>query len=113
MAKFMINICYGNSAQKQSADYDAQFVMGKYKEWSQKIAARTLLAHKLKDNEGRKVDRSAGGKITDGPFIETKEAIGGFYLIEARDYAEAVAVAKECPTLLYGGGYVEVREVEF
>jgi len=45
---------------------------------------------------------------TDGPFAETKEALGGFYLIEARDLDHALAIGKLCPAP-YGG--VEVRPI--
>ncbi|WBQ07485.1 YciI family protein [Kribbella sp. CA-293567] len=44
--------------------------------------------------------------VTDGPFIETKEALGGFYLIECKDLDQALALAKLCPS-----GYVEIRPV--
>jgi hypothetical protein len=46
--------------------------------------------------------------VTDGPFVETKEALGGFYLVEAKDLDQALAIAKLCPAP-YGG--VEVRPV--
>jgi hypothetical protein len=49
-----------------------------------------------------------GGEVTDGPFAETKEALGGFYLLEAPDLDTALAVAKRCPAR-FGG--VEVRPV--
>jgi hypothetical protein len=49
-----------------------------------------------------------GDVVTDGPFIETKEALGGYYLIEAKDLDQALAIAKLCPAP-YGG--VEVRPV--
>jgi hypothetical protein len=49
-----------------------------------------------------------GGAVTDGPFAETKEALGGFYLIEAADLDEAIAIAKQVPAR-FGG--VEVRPV--
>jgi hypothetical protein len=49
-----------------------------------------------------------GDVVTDGPFAETKEALGGFYLIEARDLDHALEIAKLCPAP-YGG--VEVRPV--
>ncbi len=48
------------------------------------------------------------GEVTDGPFVETKEAFGGFYLVEARDLDHAIALAKLCPAP-FGG--VEVRPV--
>jgi hypothetical protein len=53
-------------------------------------------------------DGSGGFVVTDGPFVETKEALGGFYLIEAADLDEAIALAKKVPAP-FGG--VEVRPV--
>jgi hypothetical protein len=46
--------------------------------------------------------------VTDGPFAETKEALGGYYLIEAADLDEAIAVAKQVPAR-FGG--IEVRPI--
>ena len=46
--------------------------------------------------------------VTDGPFVETKEAFGGYYVVEARDLDHAVEIAKLCPA---PGGGVEVRPV--
>ena len=46
---------------------------------------------------------------TDGPFAESKEALGGFYLIEAADVDEAIALAARCPGAEYGA--VELRPV--
>ncbi len=49
-----------------------------------------------------------GGQVTDGPFVETKEALGGYYLVEAADLDQALAVGRLCPAR-FGG--VEVRPV--
>jgi hypothetical protein len=46
--------------------------------------------------------------VTDGPFVETKEALGGYYLIEAADLDQALAVAKLCPA---PRGGVELRPI--
>lgn len=48
--------------------------------------------------------------VTDGPFIESKELIGGFYIITANSMDEAVELSKGCPVLKFGGN-IEVREV--
>ncbi len=53
-------------------------------------------------------DSAGGFSVTDGAFAETKEALGGYYLIEAADLDEAIAIAKQVPAP-YGG--VEVRPV--
>jgi len=55
----------------------------------------------LRNDDGRML-------LTDGPFIETKEAVGGFYLIEARDLDHALEIGKLCPAP-FGG--VEVRPI--
>ena len=56
--------------------------------------------------------RSRGGKvsITDGPFAETKETLGGFFLINARDLNEAIQVASKWPSARLGS--IEVRPIE-
>jgi hypothetical protein len=56
------------------------------------------------------VRQDAGGSIavTDGPFAETKEALGGFYIVEAADLDEAIALAKQVPA---PSGSIEVRPV--
>ena len=53
-------------------------------------------------------ERSGGLAITDGAFVETKEAVGGYYVVEAADLDEAMAVAKDIPAP-FGG--VEIRPV--
>ena len=49
-----------------------------------------------------------GDVVTDGPFVETKEVLGGYYLIDAKDLDQALEIAKRCPAP-FGG--VEVRPV--
>jgi hypothetical protein len=62
------------------------------------------------EGEGARV-RLAGKRavVTDGPFTETKEVIGGFFMIDAESLREAVEIAKRCPHLR--NGFVEVRQV--
>ena len=48
------------------------------------------------------------GVVTDGPFLETKEALGGYYVVEADDLAAAVEIAKDVPARF---GFAEVRQV--
>ena len=51
---------------------------------------------------------AADGSVTDGPFAESKELVGGYSLIEAKDLDEAVKFTANCPSFSYGGK-VEVR----
>ena len=60
---------------------------------------------------GRIMSGDGGSIVVDGPFTETKEAIGGYFVIEAADYAEATELAKGCPVFA-NGGVLEVRQIE-
>lgn len=90
-----------------------QAILGRHRAWGEKLRAqgRMVGGSKLKDGEGRMV-RLNGSKpvITDGPFTESKEVIGGYYAIEADDYDHAVETAKDCPHLDYGT--IEVRQID-
>lgn len=48
--------------------------------------------------------------VTDGPFIESKEMVGGFFIVKAESIDAAIEIAKDCPDLAIGGS-VEVRDV--
>ena len=91
-----------------------QQVIAKYVAWRTKLSSLGKLAggQKLRDDSGRVlIPRSDGVDVRDGPFTETKDAIGGYFLITARDYDEAVTLSRDCPHLTYGGR-IEVREIE-
>jgi hypothetical protein len=95
-----------------SAD-DMQAIVQRYVAWRAKIQkdGRSVTGHKLTDGEGR-VMRGAGGamKVTDGPYAEAREVIGGLFVIEAASYDEAVELSKDCPHLEFGS--IEIREVQ-
>jgi hypothetical protein len=79
-----------------------------FSEWQEKFRANLVdLGGRLKPG-GRVVTASG---VTDGPFAEAKETIGGFMVVAAEDYDRAVAVAKECPGLVRPGSTVEIREI--
>ena len=50
------------------------------------------------------------GVITDGPYAEVKEIVGGYIIVKADDLDEAMTIAENCPVLFFGG-HVEVREI--
>lgn len=59
---------------------------------------------------GGKVVRGKDKLVTDGPYVEVKDLVLGFLIVEARDLAEAVELSKGCP-MLEGSGSVEIRPV--
>ncbi len=62
------------------------------------------------EREGRIISGRKGRVVADGPFVESKETIGGYFLLQVNTLDEAVAIAKECPGLPYGA-QIEVRPV--
>jgi hypothetical protein len=67
-----------------------------------------LLGGNALQSTGTATSIRGGSEVTDGPFVETKEVLGGYYLVEAPDLDAALAVGKLCPAR-FGG--VEVRPV--
>jgi hypothetical protein len=71
-----------------------------------------IVAHPLKSVRTAVTVRVRAGKLaaTDGPFAETKETLGGFFLIDARDLNDAIDVASKWPSARLGS--IEVRPIE-
>jgi hypothetical protein len=101
----------GTRWDKNLSPEELQNVMGKWSSWFERLVEQGKIksAHPLMD-EGKIVTWKKGQTVADGPFAESKEAIGGYFLLQMTDQDEALAIAKECPTLKYGMT-VEVRPV--
>ena len=82
----------------------------RWMDWIASIAAENKLADRGNRlaTTGKVV--KANSIVTNGPFVEIKESIGGYSIITAASYEEAVEIAKSCPILTVGGN-VEVREI--
>ena len=76
-----------------------------------RAAGKMVVGERLRpDGDASRVRVKAGQRqVMDGPFAETKEALGGFYLIECDTKQEAVEWAKKIP--LREGGFIEVRPI--
>jgi hypothetical protein len=87
---------------------EIQAIIERYRSWKNKVHAS---GQKLHDGEGRVVTRKEGGvAVTDGPFVEAKEVIGGYFIVTADDYAAAEKLVEDCPHLDYGS--IEIRRIE-
>jgi hypothetical protein len=118
MAQFILLLHNTIGARPEMSPEEIQGIIAEYKAWSRKLQAeeREIASHKLTRDGGRIVrarrDGADGGTVvTDGPFPEAKEIIGGFFIIEANDYADAERLVADCPHLKYGGG-IEIRQIE-
>ena len=82
--------------------------MQKWLAWSKQLTEKGLFKSGEPLEKGGKVVSKKD--VTDGPFAEAKDVIGGFMLIEAKDMAHAIETSRGCP-ILEVGGTVEVRPV--
>jgi hypothetical protein len=70
----------------------------------------TCLGGRPLGDEGKVVSGKNGRVVADGPFAESKEAVGGYFVLQVDTMEEAVAIAQQCPMLNHGAK-VEVRQV--
>jgi len=87
---------------------EMQAISNKWKEWVEGIAAQGKLV-----GQGSRLSTDGkvlkpGGVVTDGPFVEIKERLGGYIVVSAENIDEAVTLAHGCPTL-DADGSVEIR----
>ena len=112
MSQFMLFIRNGEEPNELSPEQIQQAIQ-RFSAWARKLReqGKLVAAEKLKDNEGLLLRTRNGQIVVDGPFAETKETIGGYFIVEAATLDEAVELTKECPALS-NGGIVELREIE-
>jgi len=92
---------------------EAEQMYAEYRKYSEDLAKAGVIrgGSELKPTSTATTVRVRGGKqqVTDGPFAETKEQLGGYYLIEAKDVDEALKIAQRIPSARYGT--IEVRQI--
>jgi hypothetical protein len=108
MEKFMYIFRGGDVSYLSPAEQQAQ--MQKWLDWVNKLSAdNRYVAGEPLLPEGKTLSGKSK-TLTDGPFVESKELVGGFFIVNARDLNEATELAKDCPDFSLGG-IVEVRPV--
>jgi hypothetical protein len=113
MMKFML-IVGGADMDKRSGNPQLVSVMfEQYMAWIQGLrnSGRYVSSDKLHDRTGRRLTLR-GGEVIDGPFIESKDAVGGIFVVTAASLDEAAEIARNCPAWTRQNGYVEVRLIE-
>jgi hypothetical protein len=102
-------LLYDNEKRWENG-YDPQ-ELGEYRAFGQEFAAKIQGGAALKSTRTATTVRVREGKrlTTDGPFAETKEQLAGYYLLDATDLDEALAIAARVPGARYGS--VEVRPI--
>ena len=109
MAQYMILIYERDNAWVEASEAEGQAGMeahNRFPEQVEELGGKLLGGKALQPAATATTIRD--DVVTDGPFVETKEVLGGYYMIEADDLDQALAIAKLCPAP-FGG--VEVRPV--
>src|SRR6185369_7158828 len=114
MPNFMLLLHQSPSKFQDLSPQDMQKIIAKYTAWREELVRQNRMrgGEKLTNDGGRRL-RIQGDKIsiTDGLYSEAAEVVGVFFTIEAKDYDEAVAIARTCPHLT-GTQWIEVRQVD-
>jgi len=112
--RYLLLICVD---EKRVAEMPAEQAAGMLHGWGSfttelQGAGKMLSGERLRPTSAATTVRQKGGQqlLSDGPFAETKEQLGGFFMIEAKDLDEAVEWASKMPHLANGGS-VEVRPI--
>jgi len=110
--QYMLMCCFDETGWNNLPDAQKDTIMRDYGDWVQNLVNTGHFrgGAKLHPAQSAKTVRMKNGKtvITDGPFAETKEQLGGYHLIDCMDLNEAMSIAARIPTLP-AGGTVEVR----
>jgi hypothetical protein len=109
--KYLLLICDDEKAWAALSEADQRKILAEYGELTQQIrsSGQFLGGSQLQPASSATSVRVRDGKrlVTDGPFAETREQLGGYYLVEAKDLDEAIALAARIPSARMGT--IEVR----
>ena len=110
--QYMLMCCFDETAWNNLPGAQKDKIMQDYGDWVQNLVntGRFRGGAKLHPASSAKTVRMKNRRtvLTDGPFAETKEQLGGYHLIDCMDLNEAMSIAARLPTLP-AGGMVEVR----
>jgi hypothetical protein len=113
MAKFLLMLHQTPGVWKDLSPEEMQQKVVKYQAWVDKIrtSGRHVSSEKLGEEGGKRLNLE-NGKVTvvDGPYSESKEIVGGYFLFRAEDYAEAIELTRDCPFL--EDGRIEIRQTD-
>ncbi len=111
MKEFLLIFRNELKARTSASPEEMQATTKKWMDWIGGVAAQNKLVERGNrlSSSGKVV--KAHNVITDGPYSEIKESVGGYSIIKTDSYEDAVEIAKGCPVLAVGGN-VEIREID-
>jgi hypothetical protein len=111
MTDYLLLFRGGDTERQQLSPEQAQAHMGRWQTWIGELAQKgQFIGGQPLVKEGKVLSGTAK-KLTDGPFIEGKEIIGGYVHVKVASIEDAIEIAKGCPNLEAESGTVEIREI--
>ena len=113
MAKFMLILHNTPGIWRDLSPEEIQRKVEKYQAWINKIrsSGRHVSSEKLGEEGGKVLSVQKGRLNTvDGPYSETKEVVGGYFVLRAANYDEAIELTRDCPFL--EDGRIELRQTD-
>jgi hypothetical protein len=111
--RYALLICEDEKAAQASSPAEGEAMMGEYMKFGEEMTKRGVLTggERLRPTGDATTVQVRNGEVltSDGPFAETKEQIGGFYLVDCKDVDEAIEVAAKIPGARIGT--IEVRPI--
>lgn len=110
MEKFMLIFHSDMSKEQEHSPEEMQATMAKWMAWIDKLAQAGKYVGGEALLPGGKNIKGSHKNVTDGPYTEGKEIVGGYFIVNADNYDEAIALCNDYPDY-ENGGYIQVRQV--
>jgi len=111
--RYLLLICTDETSDAALSAEESSAKMGAYMKFGEEMGARGVLqgGERLRPTTDATTVQVRGGEVltTDGPFAETKEQMGGYYVVDCKDLDEAIEVASKIPDA--ARGTIEVRPI--
>jgi hypothetical protein len=95
---------------KKPSPQEMQAIYAQWKGWKDKFE-KEIIDSTVGINPAGAKAVVRGGSVTDGPYVESKEVMGGYNFIETTSFERALEIAKECPLADQPGSSIEIREL--
>jgi hypothetical protein len=112
MKEYLFLFRGGDAMDAEKSPEQFQLHMQRWMEWMGDLASKGKLVGAQPLDSSGKIVKGNKKLVTDGPFMEGKEMVGGYMICKADNYDEAVDVSKGCPILEFDDGQIEVREIK-
>ncbi len=111
--RYVLMICNDETGQQALSPEEESALMGEYGAFAEEMGRRGVLqgGERLRPTTDSTTVRVRDGEVltSDGPFAETKEQIGGYFIVDCKDLDEAIEVASQIPGARHGT--IEVRPI--